>query len=40
MGASGRYGVALVPGTRSTLTTAGVTTVTAGAPCSDPWLAA
>ena len=40
MGASGRYGVALVPGTRSTLTTAGITTVTAGGPCSDPWLAA
>ncbi len=39
MGASGRYGVALVPGTRSTLTTAGVTTVNAGAPCTDPWLA-
>ena len=39
MGASGRYGVALVPGTRSTLTTAGITTVTAGAPCTDPWLA-
>ncbi len=39
MGASGRYGVALVPGTRSTLTTAGITTVTASAPCTDPWLA-
>lgn len=38
MGASGRYGVALVPGTRSTLTTAGITTVTAAAPCTDPWL--
>ena len=25
--------------TRSTLTTAGITTVTAGAPCTDPWLA-
>ena len=39
MGASGRYGVALIPGTRSTLTTAGITTVSAGAPCTDPWLA-
>ena len=27
MGGSGRYGVALIPGTRSTLTTAGITTV-------------
>ena len=40
MGGSGRYGVALVPGTpRSTLTTAGITTVNAAAPCTDPWLA-
>ncbi len=39
MGASGRYGVALVPGTRASLGAAGVTTVTAGAPCTDPWLA-
>jgi hypothetical protein len=39
LGASGKYGVALTPGTRSTLTTAGITTVTASAPCSDPWLA-
>ena len=39
MGASGRYGVALVPGTRSTLTApgTGITTPPAGAPCSDPW---
>jgi hypothetical protein len=39
MGASGRYGVALVPGTRASLGAAGVTTVTAAAPCTDPWLA-
>jgi hypothetical protein len=32
-------GVALVPGTRSDLTTAGVSTVTSGGSCSDPWLA-
>jgi hypothetical protein len=38
MGASGRYGVALVPGTRSALTTAGITTVTGAATPCDPWL--
>ena len=39
MGGSGRYGVALVPTTRGTLTTAGIPTVNANAPCTDPWLA-
>jgi PKD domain len=39
MGPQGRFGVALVPGTRSTLTTAGISAVTASPPCSDPWLA-
>jgi hypothetical protein len=39
MGASGRYGVALVPGTRASLGAAGIPTVTASAPCTDPWLA-
>lgn len=39
MGLQGRYGVALVPGTRPTLTTAGISPVTASPPCTDPWLA-
>jgi hypothetical protein len=39
IGPQGHYGVALRPGTRSTLTTAGISAVTASAPCSDPWLA-
>jgi hypothetical protein len=34
----GTYGVALVPGTRGTLTTAGIASVTSNAQCSDPWL--
>jgi len=38
MGASGRYGVALVPGSRANLTANAITTVTAPAPCTDPWL--
>jgi PKD domain len=33
-----RFGVALVPGTRSSLTTAGISTVTSSAPCADPAL--
>jgi PKD domain len=32
------YGVALVPGTRGSLATAGVPTVSSSAPCTDPWL--
>jgi PKD domain len=35
---SGYYGVALVPGSRAQLTTAGVPTVTSSGQCSDPWL--
>ncbi len=35
---SGYYGVALVPGSRAQLTTAGIPTVTSSGPCSDPWL--
>jgi PKD repeat protein len=36
MGAAGRFGVALVPGTNRA--TAGIQTITSSAPCSDPWL--
>jgi hypothetical protein len=35
---SNYVGVALVPGTRGNLATAGVPTVSSSAPCSDPWL--
>lgn len=35
---SSRFGVALVPGTRGDLVTAGVPTVTSSAPCTDPAL--
>ncbi len=38
LGASGRAGVALVPGTSSDLAKAGITPVTANAPCTDPAL--
>jgi hypothetical protein len=35
---SSYFGVALVPGTRSSLLTAGIPTVTSGLSCNDPWL--
>jgi hypothetical protein len=35
LGSAGRYGVAMVPGTKSNLGSAGISTVTASAPCND-----
>lgn len=40
MGQSGHYGIALIPGTASKLSSAKVPTITSSGPCSDPWLAA